>query len=63
MKERENASGWENQKTPEDMLFENEISNKGEKKDVHLGEGKAEAKVGTEEGKTQLPQKTANMGM
>lgn len=29
-------------------------------KEGHLGEGKAEAKEGTEEGNTQLIQKTAN---
>lgn len=31
-----------------------------EKKDGHLGKGKAEAEVGTEEGKRQLTQKTAH---
>lgn len=36
------------------------ISNNGEEKDGHLGDGKAEAEVGTEEGKSQLMQETAN---
>lgn len=36
------------------------IPNHGEEKEGHLGEGKAEANRGIEEGNNQLIQKTAN---